>query len=595
MNKKIIENPSFFYVRSYKNIGRASDYKIAYNVHVERRINVNQITYISKDRFDQLLEFTTGEIGEAKLSSKKKNQFEVLAEESIATLIAHADGHADALGISVYKRFGTKKISISMPGEEFSLTGNLDVGELLDHSDEYSESPESEEARIRAVLFKAAGNSINYNRKNGVNTITLIVQRMKNKTMVYTFIAMILAVIMGFIFATYVPSDITSWVKTNVITTIKTMFMNALKMVVAPVVFLSLVNCIGQFGKPSEIGRVGGKIIGLYLCTSVIAVMVGLFIFHIMTPGNPNLAGAMDQDISSVAASAEGAAPSIKDMIVEIIPSNIVNAFSEMNMLQIIFLAVIIGISLNYIGVKGDVLKTGFDSLNSLFMTITGIVMKFMPIFAFCAIFSFVVSTGVKAMLSALFIYLTLCCGIFIMIFIYSIMVAVLARLNPIVFLKKYASTAMQIFALASSNPAIPLQLNVCENKLGIHKRICSLSIPLGSTINMDGTCVNLAVECLALARIYGIEMNQSSILAMVISIIMLSVGAPGVAGGALVCLAVLTTQMGIPMEGVGIIAGIYPLIGMIQTMNNCLGDVAVSMIVAKSENALDEKTYYQP
>lgn len=145
---------------------------------------------------------------------------------------------------------------------------------------------------------------------------------------------------------------------------------------------------------------------------------------------------------------------------------------------------------------------------------------------------------------------------------------------------------------MASSNASIPINMDACEKKLGIAKNIYSLSIPLGATINMDGTCVHLAVFSLALAKIYGVEISGASMISLVLAIVVLSMGAPGIPGSGLICLSVLLTQLGIPVEAIGLVMGIDSLAGMFRTMSNCTGDVAVSVIVARLEKLMDIEIY---
>ena len=169
-----------------------------------------------------------------------------------------------------------------------------------------------------------------------------------------------------------------------------------------------------------------------------------------------------------------------------------------------------------------------------------------------------------------------------------------LARLNPLPFLRKYAPVMVQVFSMASSNASIPVNMEACEKKLGISSRVFSLSIPLGATLNMDGTCIHLAVFALALAKVYGVPVSGGALLPMIVSIILLSMGAPGIPGSGLICLSVLLTQMNVPVEAIGLVMGIDSLIGMFRCMSNCLGDVAVTSIVAKSEGQMDMEVYRQ-
>ena len=181
--------------------------------------------------------------------------------------------------------------------------------------------------------------------------------------------------------------------------------------------------------------------------------------------------------------------------------------------------------------------------------------------------------------------------GLVVMMIVYCLLILIIGRLSPLPFIKKYSSTMLQVFSMASSNASIPVNMDACKN-LGIAKKIYSLSIPLGATLNMDGTCVHLAVFALALAKIYGVQVTGASMVAIIISIIVLSMGSPGIAGAGLICLSVLLEQMGVPLEAIGLVMGIDPLVGMFRCMSNCLGDVAVSTVVAKKEGVLEIETY---
>jgi Na+/H+-dicarboxylate symporter len=179
------------------------------------------------------------------------------------------------------------------------------------------------------------------------------------------------------------------------------------------------------------------------------------------------------------------------------------------------------------------------------------------------------------------------------MLVVYCLLVLVFARLNPIYLLKKHAPTMLTNFSLASSNAAMPFNINSCK-KLGISSKVSSFSIPLGATVNMDGSCIYMAVAGLFLANVFGVEIDGSALFSMVFSIIILSVGAPGIPGSGLICLSVLLTQLGIPAEALSLVMGIDSILGMFRVVVNSTGDVAVSLIVAKSERLLDREKYQQ-
>ena len=312
--------------------------------------------------------------------------------------------------------------------------------------------------------------------------------------------------------------------------------------------------------------------------------------FELLKPGNPELAAKLAGDAATVSVS--DVSISIKDTIVGIIPANFVKPFLDSNMMQLIFLAVLIGIALEKIGEHSRLLKDIFEACKDLFLKITVMLVRFIPVATFCSIVSVVLKTGPDVLLSMLAMLGTFAVGIVAMIIVYCILLGVIGRLNPIPFLKKYSPTMLQVFGMASSNAAIIVNMDACENKLGISKKIYSLSIPLGATVNMDGTCIYLVIFGMALARVFGVDINGGMMLSMFFSVFVLSVGAPGVPGAGLVCLSVLLTQLNVPLAGIGLVMGLDSLLGMMRAMSNSLGDVTASLIVAKSEKKLDMEKY---
>ena len=273
-------------------------------------------------------------------------------------------------------------------------------------------------------------------------------------------------------------------------------------------------------------------------------------------------------------------------------PSDIINPFLNLNMLQIIFMAVLCGIATGLLGKYSDMLRDLFEAFNDLFLKVTTMIIKVMPAAVFCSIMSMILTMGVGSLESVLGMMATFILGLVLMMLLYCMLMAVMGGINPGPFVRKYSPCMLQVFSMASSNASIPINMEACEKKLGIGRKIFSLSIPLGATLNMHGTCIYLSVFALALAKIYNVQVTGGAMLSMVISIVVLSMGAPGIPGSGLICLSVLLTQINVPVEAVGLVMGIDSLCGMFRCMSNCLGDVAVSMIVAKSEDELDMKVY---
>ena len=504
------------------------------------------------------------------------------AEEVMTALLSHGEG-AQTMQLSIRRLFEDITIEIAVAGREFSFESSLDFGVDLNTAEI---GPDAEQT-IRNTILRSVVDDLKYRHRGGINSVRITVVRSKRAMLYKTLSAMALAILLGILLRLLAPQSFCGILNTNLLVPVKTMFMNALKMIVTPVVFFSIVSCIGQFTNLSEMGKIGGKVIGLYLATTLIATFLGVGLFYLLQPGNPVSAAG----IEAGSYTAQQMDLSLIDTVVGIVPGNFLQPFLDANMLQLIFLAVFCGIAVGMIGKYSKMLGDLFAACNELFLKITVLLVQFMPIAAFCSILSMMLKTGTEALLSILSIFAVFVLGLAVMMVIYCLMMLVLTRMNPIPFCKKYAPTMVQVFSMASSNAALPLNMDVCK-KLGVSPKVYTLSLPLGATVNMDGTCVYLSVVALSLARVYGVEIPAAALLSVMVSVIVLSVGAPGVPGSGLICLSVLLTQLGVPVEAVGLVMGIDPLVGMLRCMSNCLGDVAVSCIVAKKEGILDMTAY---
>lgn len=517
------------------------------------------------------------------LKRKEITKSMLAAEEVMGALLEHAD-NADYLHLSVRRVLDEISIEIAVPGREFSFEKDLNLGISPDIE---NVGPETERA-IRSMILKSFVDDLKYRHRAGMNTVRISVLKSKRAMLYKTLGAMLLAVVIGVLLKSFAPESFYLPVNDNILAPVKTMFMNALKMIVAPVVFFSIVSCIGQFSDLSEMGKIGGKTIVFYLFTTLIATALGTGVYYLFQPGT---FGSFIPESLSASVTAQEVDISIKDMIINIVPANFVKPFLEADMLQLIFLAVLCGVAVGMIGKYSRMLSDLFTAFNELFLKITVLIIKLMPLAAFCSILSMILKTGTDALISVLGILGVFIVAIALMMMVYCLLMLLFTGLNPIPFCRKYAPTMAQVFSMGSSNASLPINIEACK-QMGISPKVYSLSLPLGATVNMDGSCIYLSVFALALARICGIAIPPAALLSVLISIIVLSVGAPGIPGSGLVCLSVLLAQMNVPIEAVALVMGIDPLIGMMRCMSNCLGDVAVSTIVAKQEGILNLDVY---
>ncbi len=552
-------------------------------------MRIKQRFKAQEQSISELIEFVGKQLEDYGIEQNDRLKATLTVEEAAVTLIDHCDKNSDKpcdLIVILKRVLGSVSIELSAKGEQYSLASNMKSTSFDYEENDGDDIQES----IRNIILGSLANNLKYRHKNGTNFIQMTIVRSKRAFLYQTLGAMAAAVIVGLILSSALPADVNKTLNSMIFAPVKTMYMNALKMIVAPVVFFSIISCIVQFSDLSALGRIGSKIIGMYLLTTVIAVGVGIGIYYLIGPGDASLASALTADASAITSQTINV--SIKDTIVGIVPSDIVNPFLKADMLQLIFMAILCGVATGLLGKYSDTLTELFGACNDLFLKVTSLIIKVMPVAVFCSIMSMMLTMGVGTIISVLGMLGTFILGLFTMMVVYCLLIMIIGRMNPICFVRKYAPYMLQVFSLASSNASIPVNMEACEKKLGVSKRIFSLSIPLGATLNMDGTCIHLAVFALALAKTFGVEVTGGAMLSMIISIIVLSMGAPGIPGSGLICLSVLITQMNVPVESIGLVMGIDSLCGMFRCMSNCLGDVAVSTIVAKSEKELDMKKY---
>ena len=509
----------------------------------------------------------------------------LLTEELLVKLIGSQTKESEgSVWIQVTSIFGETRIRIWGKGEKLEIPESMTS--LADADD-----PEAEEV-IRNIVLKAYQDNMDMKYRNGINTVSIRVTASRYRQLLLTLGAMVLGIFTGIILKMFVPQTFTVILSDDLFSPVSTMFLNAVKFVVAPLVFFSIASCIGDYGDMKALGRIGGKVIGTYFFTSLLAVFLGAGIYGIFRIGDPALAGAVTDAASSAIEKSTAVSTSAKDMIMGIIPSDIITPFLNMDMLQVIFIAFLLGFTTKKIGQYSETFRTALNTGNAVFSQATAIIISFMPLSVFCSMAKMIISLDIKNLLKLLTWPATIYFADILMICVYGLLLLIVGRLNPVTFFRKFSPAMLSAFTMASSSATIPVSIEICKDQLGIAKKVYSFSIPLGATINMDGSCITQMISALFMAKIFGVPMTMSLVFSMALTIFVLSVGAPGVPGGALVCIALLLPQYGIPVEGISLIMGLYSLVGMMQTCVNVTGDATVTTIVAKSEGLMDMEKF---
>lgn len=364
-------------------------------------------------------------------------------------------------------------------------------------------------------------------------------------------------------------------------------FTSAIKMMVVPLVFVSLVAGTSSMGDVKKLGRIGGKTMVFYLATTAIAIVISLILGNLLKPG-----AGLDMSSMMTSEVVIGESKSITDIILGIIPSNPIQSLANGDMLQVIFFAILIGIAINLVGKNAQPVKALFESANEICMKIVGIVMLFAPYGVFALVSTTFATTGTSAILVLLKYVLVVLLGLLIHItVVYGGLFKLFTKQKIKPFLKKFTRVAAVTFSTASSNASVPVSLEVME-ELGVGKSTRSFTIPMGATINMDGTAIMQGIASLFIAQIYGIELGINAMVTIVLTATLASIGTAGVPGVGMIMLSMVLQSVGLPLEGIGLIMGVERIIDMFRTTVNVMGDNVCTLIIANSENDIDLEKY---
>ena len=405
------------------------------------------------------------------------------------------------------------------------------------------------------------------------------------------FIALLLGALLGVVIHYWIPS---SYIKDTVIVegvlyVIGQGFIRLMQMLVVPLVFCSLICGSMAIGDTKTLGKVGVKTIGFYLVTTALAVCVALGSALLINPGL-----GLDMDaVQKGTVSSSTEATSLVDTLLNIIPKNPVQSMANGDMLPIIVFALFVGIMLAKLGTRGSVVANFFSQFNDVMMEMTMAIMKIAPIGVFCLIARTFATVGFSAFAPMLKYMgnVTLALAIQCLV-VYQILLFVFTRLNPFKFIKKFLPVRGFAFSTATSNATIPMSIDTLSKKMGVSKQISSFTIPLGATINMDGTSIMQGVAVVFIAQAYGIPLTMGNLATVVVTATLASIGTAGVPSVGLVTLAMVLNSVGLPTEGIALIMGIDRILDMIRTAVNITGDAVCTTIVCHQEGSLNREVF---
>lgn len=362
-------------------------------------------------------------------------------------------------------------------------------------------------------------------------------------------------------------------------------FIRLMQMLVVPLVFCSIVCGAASMSDPKLLGKVGVGTIVMYILTTALAVVIALGLAAVLQPG----VGLDLASVVQVEPKATTTDQTMVDMLIAIVPSNVIAAMNNGTMLQIIFFALVLGFVLGHLGQKVATVNRFFVQFNAVMMRMIGLVLKVAPVGIFCLIARTFANLGIDGIMPMIKFIGTVYLGLAVqLLVVYMLLLFLFTRLNPFHFLRKMLPVMLFAFSTSSSNATIPLNMQTLERKVGVDQKVASFTIPLGATINMDGTAIMQGAAVIFIAQAFGIALSPAALVTVVITAVAASIGTAGVPGVGTIMLAMVFESIGLPAEGVAMIMGIDRILDMGRTAINITGDAVVTTIMAKLSGLLD-------
>lgn len=402
----------------------------------------------------------------------------------------------------------------------------------------------------------------------------------------WILIGLAAGIVTGLLQYLFLPSSANDFIIRWIHDPLGKIFLNGIRLLVVPLVLVSLTLGTAAIGDLNKLGRIGGKTMLIYVSTTAIAITIGYIMASIVNPGF-GLSIPVSSDFQG------GESPFLMDILVDIVPTNPFSALVQGKMLQVIFVAILAGLAIASLGEKVRPLVRGLEAADQIVQKMVWMIMLFAPIGVFALIAKVIAGQGLAVFLPLLKYMACILGALFLHGgIIYPLYLMLFAKLNPIKFYANIYPAMVVAFSTSSSNATLPVTMNVAESRLGTRESIHSFTLPLGATINMDGTAIMQGVATVFIAGVYGIDLTVADFLRVVLMATLASIGTAGVPGVGLIMLSMVLTEIGLPLEGIGIILGVDRILDMTRTMINISGDLMTTAVVARSEGEFDEARF---
>ena len=516
------------------------------------------------------------------IAHKKVIKAVLIAEEQLVRLI-EAEPEDHVIQISIHRFYRTADIHLTASGSELKddiIPFSFSTGDM---------NPDVENS-IRSMLLNAFSDSIAYSRKGEYNCIKIVAGSQENVFALRNVVAFCLATATYLLLLRYLPDSAAELLVMKILLPIEEIFLNALRFVAAPAIFFSMLTSIANYSSFHDPGKVSAKVIAGFFILSVSAALIGVSLFNQFrdqVQPMTELIVVIDEAVSQPERDGW-----FLDMLVNIVPSNIIDPFLNTDSMQLLLTALVGGIALSRAGEYSTQLREMADALDKFCSATVELISSIIPLMVFFATILTLMNFGIDSLRVYGQLFSLVMLGFVVLLLLYMLIILIVGRLNPFHFLRKYAPSMWNTLMIGSGIQAIPDTMRFCERELGISPKVYSFSIPLGAIANTDGSCIYLSIAALFLAKLYNVEVTGLAVIPVVFVIVLLSVGAPITPGSVILALTMLVSQLGISLTVISSMLAFNAIIEMLLAMCNVIGDVAVTLVVAKTEDLLDEEVY---
>ena len=535
---------------------------------------MNNSFTLTGNTLDKDLDLISERLKKTKASQKEITRTRLILEEAFLR-VNEGRGEECTAAVNVRQRFDAVTLQMIYDGDGFDPL-------VADASED------NEEDTYRYTVLNAYKIHIGYQKKNDRNIITVSVHEAGSHTIRDTFLFMIAGILAGLLIRNLVSVDSIKSLQEGLIVPLRTIFLTLLQMMVAPVVFFSILSGIISMSDKNSLGKRGAKLIIIslimILCLTAILITAAFMIFR---TGNPAIRELLKQEMTD----GSTASFSFMDMIVGIIPKDIIDPFTGSDILQTLFIAVFLGIIINHWPQGAKIIDT-VQFLNKFFMRVLSVIVKLVPGFVFISMINMTISTGVESFIALGELVLGNVVGLILVWIFAGLAIMLAAHISPVKYLKKLIGYSVIPFSLSSSNAAIPFTLDFCNDELGIDSRLSMFSVPIGIQFNKAGACTFLAMSSVMVVRAYGIPITPDFIAKLFFAIFIMSMAKPSVPAAGIVCLSSVFQAIGVAPEAVEIVLCITPILNMFNTAAGASANVTSTTILASLENCIDRTVF---